>query len=1029
MKRRQSLSGLQARTSRLAAAALSLVVSAGATLALNAGDIAQAQPRQGVGSTLVNETFTHATAPEFIGVGDACLTGAPATTTPPPLGDHPLGGCNPGVNSPPPNADPHGYLRLTDASNDKSGAALYNQAIPASHGLDVTFDQWQYGSTTPNTPADGISFFLVNGDVSLTQPGAFGGSLGYAQKQETGAFPFLPGVEGGYLGIGLDVLGNFFGDWERRGNGCPPGQRSPAGTTIHVPAPGENMVTVRGPGQGTEGYCFLTATTSNFTTTGPWPSTLPGNLQGPLATLPPGLTPQAAEALLEPSRRRVHVVLTPVPNPQLTVSIDFNDGKGFQQVLSTAAPTPVPATYKFGFAGSTGLFTDVHLIRNVVVATETPLPQLELVKQARQPLPGELTVGDLIPYDFVVTNSGATNITGITVTDPKVGPVNCPQTTLAPGETVTCSAVYRVTAEDVAHGSVDNTATASGTSNGETVNSPPSSERVPVVQPPSLEIEKDVQTPGPYFVGQTVTFSYRVRNTGGLTINNVRVNDDRVSNVTCQTTTLTPFESPGDTTTCTGTYTFTAADGQEGFATNTATATGTASNGTEVTSEPSVLTLPVGVPHLDLEKRVVSQGPFQIGSPVEYSYTVTNTGPVPLTNVVIHDDRVADVTCQTTTLGPGASTTCTGTHTITQADVTPCHPPTARGANKGRVKENTRQITLCEVTNIARAGGNPPQGPQIVSDQAAATIIVEVQQAVELSLAKRVVSSGPFHVGSQVEYEYTVTNTGSTALHNVAVSDNLVANVTCQATTLAPGASTTCTGTHTITQADVTPCHTPSVRGGGKGKGKQQVVRCEVTNTAQATAVDQQGNQVASNQARATIIVEVQQVVELALKKRVVSKGPFRVGDTVKYAYTVTNTGSVALNNLVVTDNLVANVTCKAATLAPGASTTCTGTHRITKADVTPCKQVKERGGDHGKNKNKVMRCEVTNTAQATATDPQGNKVTSNKATATITVKVEKKKEKEKEHCRKHHSGHGKAYGGDRCDEHDGHHRRVAQEA
>ncbi|MCN9240555.1 hypothetical protein NGF19_07060 [Streptomyces sp. RY43-2] len=846
----------------------------------------------------MNETFTHATAPEFIGVGDACLTGAPGVGTLPPPGDHPLGGCVPGVNSPPLNADPHGYLRLTDSSNDESGAALYNQAIPATHGLDVMFDQWQYGSTTPNTPADGISFFLVNGDVSLTQPGAFGGSLGYAQKlqDDIPTNPFLPGVEGGYLGIGLDVLGNFFGDWEHRGNGCPPGQRSPAGTGFHVPAPGPNMVTVRGPGEGLEGYCFLTATTSNFTTTGPWPSTLPGNLQGPLASMPSGLTPQEAEALLEPSRRRVHVVLTPAPNPQLTVSIDFNNGAGFQQVLTTPAPTPVPNTYKFGFAGSTGQFTDVHLIRNVVVATETPLPQLSLVKQARQPLPGELTVGDLVPYDFVVTNSGDTTINNIAVTDPKIGAVSCPVTTLAPGETVTCTAVYRVTAEDVANGSIQNMATATGTSDGTEVTSPPSSETVPVVQPPSLELEKAVQTPGPYSVGQTVTFTYTVRNRGGLTINGITVNDDHVHNITCQATTLTPFETPGDTTTCTGTYTITAADGAAGSVTNTATATGTASNGTRVISPEAHQTLEVGAPHLLLAKRVVSQGPFRIGDQVEYAYTVTNDGSVPLTNVVVQDDRVADVVCEATTLAPGQSTTCTGTHTITQADVTPCNPPQARAGDKAKRAETRQAVMRCAVTNIAQAGGTPPSGNQITSDPAAATIIVEVEQGAELALAKRVVS-----------------------------------------------------------------------------------------------------------------------------------KGPFRVGDKVTYAYTVTNTGGSTVTNVAVTDNLVANVRCEATTLAPGASTTCTGTHTITRSDVTPCKTAKERGGDHGKGKHKVMRCEVTNTATATATDAQGNRVTSNQATATITVKVEKKKEKE--HCHKHHGGHGKAYGGDRCEDHDGHHRRVAQEA
>lgn len=206
---------------------MALVVGAGASLALDAS--AQTRPRV-AGFPLVDETFTQATAPEFTGVGSACLTGAPAAAAPGP-GDHPLGGCPPGVGPvPPPNGAPHGYLRLTDASNDQAGAVLYNQALPAGQGLDVTFDQWQYGSTTPATPADDISFFLVNGDGELTHPGAFGGSLGYAQKlpDDGPTATFLPGVDRGYLGVGLDVLGNYFGDWEHRGNGCA--TRSPAGT-------------------------------------------------------------------------------------------------------------------------------------------------------------------------------------------------------------------------------------------------------------------------------------------------------------------------------------------------------------------------------------------------------------------------------------------------------------------------------------------------------------------------------------------------------------------------------------------------------------------------------------------------------------------------------------------------------------------------------------------------------------------------------------------------------------------------------
>ncbi|MFG2439021.1 hypothetical protein [Streptomyces sp. NPDC048508] len=333
----------------------------------------------------------------------------------------------------------------------------------------------------------------------------------------------------------------------------PPGQRSPAGTSFRVPAPGPNMVTLRDPGDGIEGYCFPTATTSNFSTTGPWPSTLPGQLHRPTTTLADD--PVQAEQDLEPSRRRVHVVITPAPDPQVTVSIDFNNGNGFQQVLQTAAPDPVPATYKFGFAASTGLFTDTHLIRNVTVRTERPLPPLNLVKQVRQPLPGDLAAGTQVPYDFVVTNSGGTTIDDLAVDDPKTGPVSCPVSSLDPGETVTCTATYTVTAADVANGSIDNTATATGTSHGQTVTSPPSSESVPIERAPAIEVEKRVETPGPYAVGQTVTYRYTVRNTGGVELTDVAVQDDHVTDITCQSTSLAPQGEAGDSTTCTGTYT------------------------------------------------------------------------------------------------------------------------------------------------------------------------------------------------------------------------------------------------------------------------------------------------------------------------------------------------------------------------------------------------------------------------------------------------------------------------------------------
>ncbi|MFS2294524.1 MAG: hypothetical protein FWJ90_17815 [Actinomadura sp.] len=232
-------------------------------------------------------------------------------------------------------------------------------------GLEITFEQWQYGNTT-RTPADGISFFLTDGSGRLTTPGAFGGSLGYAQRlpaDRPGA-PIVPGVEGGCLGIGLDVIGDYFGDGEMRGNGCA--RRSPAGTAFTVPPIAPNVVTARGPGNGTEGYCFIGGTASR-SAIGTWPSTLPGRLHGDLQDMPARVTPAQAEALLEPVKRTVRLTVPSGPAPVAAVDIDFQDGNGFQQALRFPAPVPVPSTVKFGFAASTGPFTDVHLIRNVTL--------------------------------------------------------------------------------------------------------------------------------------------------------------------------------------------------------------------------------------------------------------------------------------------------------------------------------------------------------------------------------------------------------------------------------------------------------------------------------------------------------------------------------------------------------------------------------------------------------------------------------------------------------------------------------------
>src|SRR5207253_858010 len=60
-------------------------------------------------------------------------------------------------------------------------------------------------------------------------------------------------------------------------------------------------------------------------------------------------------------------------------------------------------------------------------------------------------------------------------------------------------------------------------------------------------------------------------------------------------------------------------------------------------------------------------------------------------------------------------------------------------------------------------------------------------------------------VGQLITYTYTITNSGNTTLAGpFSISDNKQGTISpCGSGPLAPGASTSCTSTHTITQADL----------------------------------------------------------------------------------------------------------------------------------------------------------------------------------------------------------------------------------
>jgi len=487
-------------------------------------------------------------------------------------------------------------------------------------------------------------------------------------------------------------------------------------------------------------------------------------------------------------------------------------------------------------------------------------------------------VGQLITYTYTITNSGNTTLgpAQFTVTDDKQGSFNCgpSSTTLAPGATVACTSMHTITQADLDAGSITNVATASGA--GLTTNQ--ATQTVTGTQTPGLGVAKFAacstgtsgvacpSTTSYSTIGQLITYTYNVVNTGNTTLAGpFTIADNKQGTISpCGSGPL----APGATTTCTSTHTITQADIDAGSITNVACASG---NG--LTSNPcataTVTTTPN--PALSIVKSANPTTYDHVGQVITYTYTITNSGNVTLTGPFsVSDNKIGTISpCgSATTLAPNATTSCTATHAITQAD-----------------------LDAGSITNVACASG----GGQTTNP--CATTTVTGQPKPGLTIAKIANPTTYDHVGQVITYTYTITNSGNVTLTGpFSVSDNKLGTISpCgSATTLAPGAITSCTSTHTITQADLDAG--------------------SITNVACASGGGQTTNPCA------TVTITSNPNASIAIAKSPTSQ-TVDSGGTASFTITVTNTGNVTLTNVAVNDPLTAGCNKTIGTLTPGQST------------------------------------------------------------------------------------------------------------
>lgn len=372
--------------------------------------------------------------------------------------------------------------------------------------------------------------------------------------------------------------------------------------------------------------------------------------------------------------------------------------------------------------------------------------------------------------------------------------------------------------------------------------------------------------------------------------------------------------------------------------------------------------------NLVLTKNVTS-GPVVAGSPITYSFAVTNNGPSDAANVTIEDALPIGTTLVSATAAGGGN--CSGTTTVT------CIWPRLVNGSQATaqiiVAVPASTVVGTEITNTATA-----RSDSLNPTAASATVTSTVTASADVSTTKTFLSGNPV-AGGSVRWQIVVANAGPSQALAVSLTDTAPSAVIFTA-------ATTDTGTCTVAgNGSGLNCALGTLNSGGSaiitvtGDLSTSLPSGQVINTAAATSTTPDPNS-ANNSGSST--VETTTRANLSITKSG-SPSPVTAGTTATWTAVVTNNGPSVATGVFVTEPIPVDLNgysgsinggacaadsgslvCAVGTLAPGASATITFTGTVSPARTT---------GSVGS----------TSTVTASTTDPDP---TNNSAAAPIAI-------------------------------------------
>lgn len=526
---------------------------------------------------------------------------------------------------------------------------------------------------------------------------------------------------------------------------------------------------------------------------------------------------------------------------------------------------------------------------------------------------GNLTVGDTFDFSYVVTNVGTATLASIGVTDALGDAVVCLDDTLAPKESTTCSMSHAVTQPEIDAGVVVSDATAEGTDAAGIRVTASDAVKAPVAQDPSVALVKNgtlddtiVSPSGRPDVGDAVNYTFDVTNTGNVTLSSISVADNYVPTVVCPVDDV----APGATVQCTGSYSITQDEINDGYVVNRATAYGVPPIGDAVAGEALAKTILPQVTSVDIAKSTTTADYDTVGQTVGYDLIVTNTGNVALSDLTVSDPNAdsGSIACDPAvpaSLAPGATATCTAVHTVTQEDL------------DGGSISNTASVTAAGSVNDVPASDTSNE------------VVVDAVQNPGLEASKTATSTplgdGRFTIG----YTITVTNTGNVTATGVMVSDDLDAVFGVDGYTVDTLSSTVFTVNPDFDGSFDTDMliGTDELAPGASGAVYLEVTTSPTSNAGpyinNASVLADGAGQ--PTEAVADVTAELDVAFDLTVTKT--TSASIAPGDDATWTITVTNEGpSAAFGPITVTDTLSDDLTFVGAS---GTGWTCTHAHGV----------------------------------------------------------------------------------------------------